>query len=207
MADEVDEGFYGDRLPIVKPDLVLSCGDLPFDYLEYLVSRLDVPLLFVPGNHDPALKAPDMTWMPLRSELPPMPGPQGCTDIDGRVVDVGGLRVAGLGGSLRYKTGPNQYSQAQMGRRALRLEVLIRLKRVREGRKLDVLVTHAPPYGMADAKDAAHMGFVAILRLIKNFRPALAVHGHVHPYGKLLPERQVGPTRIVNVVPSRVIEL
>ncbi len=207
MADEVDEGFYGDRLPIVKPDLVLSCGDLPFDYLEYLVSRLDVPLLFVPGNHDPALKAPDMTWMPLRSELPPMPGPQGCTDIDGRVVDVGGLRVAGLGGSLRYKTGPNQYSQAQMGRRALRLEVLIRLKRVREGRKLDVLVTHAPPYGMADAKDAAHMGFVAILRLIKNFRPALAVHGHVHPYGKLLPERQVGPTRVVNVVPSRVIEL
>ena len=99
---------------------MLGCGDLPFDYLEYLVSRLDVPLLYVPGNHDPSLKPPDMTWMPLRSELP-VPGPQGCTNIDGRVVEVNGLRVAGLGGSLRYKEGPNQYTQAQMGRRALRL--------------------------------------------------------------------------------------
>src|SRR6266446_5141402 len=75
VADEVDESLYGDRLPRLNPDLVLGCGDLPFDYLEYLVSRLDVPLLYVPGNHDASLQMPDMTWMPLRSELRPMPGP------------------------------------------------------------------------------------------------------------------------------------
>ena len=208
VADEVDEAMYGDRLPEVRADLVLSCGDLPYDYLEYLVSRLDVPLLYVPGNHDPSLKAPDLTWMPLRSELTtPQLGPAGCESIDGRLVEVEGLRVAGLGGSIRYKDGPNQYSQGQAGLRALKLEVLVRLKRVRSGRKLDVLVTHAPPFGLAEAKDSAHVGLVATLRLIQHFQPLIAVHGHVHPYGRALPERRVGATRVINVVPWRVIEL
>jgi Icc-related predicted phosphoesterase len=186
---------------------VLSCGDLPFDYLEYLVSRLDVPLLYVPGNHDPGLQRPDLTWMPLRAELPPDPGPAGCVNIDGKLVTVHGLRIAGLGGSIRYKDGPNQYSQGQMGRRALKIELRARLGRVRNSRKLDVLVTHSPPFGLAEAHDGAHVGFVAFLRLIRNFHPLLAVHGHIHPYGRTLPERRVNDTRVVNVVPSRLIEL
>jgi hypothetical protein len=190
----------------IHPDLVLGCGDLPFDYLEYLVSRLDVPLLYVPGNHDASLKPPDTTWLPLSAD-PPAPGPAGCENIDGRVVEAAGLRVAGLGGSLRYKEGPNQYTQGQAGRRALRLEVRIRLKRVRHGRKLDVLVTHAPPYGVAEAKDAAHVGFVGALRLIEHFQPVVAVHGHIHPFGRVLPEQRVGKTRVINAVPSRVIEI
>lgn len=187
---------------------MLSCGDLPFDYLEYLVSRLDVPLLYVPGNHDPSLVPPDMTWMPLRSALEPQrPGPEGCVNIDGRLVEEHGLRIAGLGGSLRYKEGPNQYSQAQMGWRALKLQFRARLKRAKSGRKLDIIVTHAPPFGLADAKDAAHVGFVAILRLALRFQPLLLVHGHIHPFGRVLPERRVGATRVVNVIPSRMIEL
>ena len=186
---------------------MLSCGDLPSDYLEYLVSRLDVPLLYVPGNHDPSLEPPDMSWMPLRTELPPGPGPQGCVNIDGRIVQASGLRIAGLGGSIRYKAGPNQYSQAQMRWRALKLELRTRLGRARSGRKLDILVTHAPPIGFADAVDSAHMGFVAFARLIGNLQPLLAVHGHIHPYGRQIPERRIKATRIVNVVPSRMIEI
>jgi Icc-related predicted phosphoesterase len=185
---------------------VLACGDLPFDYLEYLVSRLDVPLLYVPGNHDPSLKVPDLTWK-LSSQLAPIPGPAGCDNIDGKVVEVRGLRIAGLGGSIRYKAGPNQYSQGQIGRRALKLEFRLRLKRVRNGRKLDILVTHAPPYGLAEAQDAAHIGFVGFLRLIRTFQPLAAVHGHVHPYGRVPLERRIGVTRVINVIPSRVIEI
>src|SRR6266436_22104 len=182
------------------PDLVLSCGDLPFDYLEYLVSRLDVPVLYVLGNHDPSLTPPDTTWMPLRTDMSPPLGPEGCTNIDGRLVEVRGLRIAGLGGSIRYKEGPNQYSQAQMGWRALKLEFRVRLKRVRAGRKLDVLVTHAPPFGAAEAVDSAHVGFVATARLIRNLHPLLALHGHIHPYGRQLPERRIMATRVINVV-------
>lgn len=167
-----------------------------------------MPLLYVPGNHDPSLTPPDTTWTPLRAtvQLPP-PGPEGCTNIDGRVVEVRGMRFAGLGGSLRYKQGPNQYSQGQMGRRALKLELRLRVNRVKNGRKLDVLVTHAPPYGVADARDPAHAGFVAFVRLIRNFRPLLAVHGHVHPYGRVPVEGRIGATRVVNAIPNRVLEI
>jgi Icc-related predicted phosphoesterase len=198
--------MYGDRLPALAPDLIVSCGDLPFDYLEYLVTRANVPLLYVPGNHDPNVRPADTTWLALQPEVP-VPGPPGCDNVDGRVVEVNGLRIAGLGGSLRYKEGPNQYTQAQMQRRAISLELWIRLKRVRSGRKLDVLVTHAPPFGVTEAKDAAHEGYKAFNRMIKEFHPLLLVHGHVHPYGKAQPELQLDRTRIVNAVPSRLIEL
>lgn len=187
---------------------MLGCGDLPFDYLEYLVSRTDVPVFYVPGNHDPDLKPSDTTWTwtPHRAEER-IPGPQGCTNIDGRVVEWRGVRVAGLGGSIRYKSGPNQYSQGQMGWRALGLEFRLRLNKVRNGRKLDVLVTHAPPFGLVEAQDEAHAGFVAFRRLIRSFRPPLAVHGHVHPYGHAIPEKRIGTTRVVDVVPWRLLEI
>ena len=167
-----------------------------------------MPLLYVPGNHDPSLEPPDTSWMPLRAIAPAGPGPEGCTNIDGRLVEVLGTRVAGFGGSIRYKRGDNQYTQGQMRWRALKLEIRARLgRRVKNGRKVDILVTHAPPYGLAEATDSAHVGFVAFLRLIRNFQPVLAVHGHVHPYGRLLPERSLKSTRVVNVVPSRMIEI
>ena len=206
VADEVDDFLYGDKLQALRPDFIVSCGDLPFDYLEYLVTSLNVPLLYVPGNHDASLKRADTTWMSLEQDLP-VPGPEGCENVDGRVTEVRGLRVAGLGGSLRYKPGPNQYTQAQMRWRAINLEFRIRLKRVRSGRKLDVLITHAPPFGVTEAVDAAHVGFVAFQRIIKDLHPPLLVHGHVHPYGKSQPERRVHASRIVNAIPSRVIEL
>ena len=202
----MDETLTADKMSRLKPDLVVSCGDLPFDYLEYLVSLADVPLLYVPGNHDPSLRPVDTTWSPLRHESIQR-GPAGCDNIDGRVVDVAGLRVAGLGGSFRYRSGANQYSQAQMRWRVAALEFRIRLKRVRRGRKLDALVTQAPPYRASAAVDPAHVGFAAFLQVIRDLHPLLLVHGHVHPYGRPQPEREVGATRIVNAVPSRLVEI
>jgi uncharacterized protein len=206
IADEVDEAIYGDKLERLRPDLVLSCGDLPFDYLEYIVSRVNVPLIYVPGNHDPGLVAADTTWSPLGVDPAP-PGPQGCDNADGRVLEVLGLRIGGLGGSIRYKPGPNQYTQAQMRRRALALEFRLRLKRSRGGRKLDLLLTHAPPFAGGPPADPAHAGFVAFNRIAKTLEPAVHLHGHVHLYGRSQPERKVGNTRIINAVPSRLIEI
>lgn len=206
VADEVDESLYGERLPSLMPQLVLSCGDLPFEYLEHLVSKLDVPLYYVPGNHDPDLTAGDPRWSPLAADAPQI-GPPGCESIDGRVVESHHLLIAGLGGSIRYRRGPNQYSQSDMRRRALALEVRVRWKRRRPGRRLDILTTHSPPFGVAAAQDSVHTGFVAFARLIQDLQPALAVHGHVHPYGRSQPDRMIGATRVVNAVPSKLIEV
>ena len=81
--------------------------------------------MYVPGNHDPNVKPLDTTFVALDHRIP-IPGPEGCDNVDGRVLEVHGLRVAGLGGSLRYKDGPNQYTQAQMRWRAIKLELRVR---------------------------------------------------------------------------------
>jgi len=206
IADEVDEGLYTDKLSRLRPDLVVSCGDLPFDYLEYVVSRLDVPLVYVPGNHDPELRSGDPTWAPLRTEKP-QTGPHGCDNADGRVVVAAGLRIAGLGGSMRYKPGPNQYTDAEMRWRALSLEMRIRLNPARGARKLDVLLTHAPPLGWGAPDDLAHRGFAGFVRLVKDLTPRLFIHGHVHPYGRAQVERKLAGTQIINAVPLRLIDL
>src|SRR4029077_2969375 len=140
IADEVDEAVYEDKLTTLRPDLVVSCGDLPFEYLEYIVSRTDVPLVYVLGNHDPELRSSVPTLAPVRLDAP-MPGPQGCDNADGRVVAAAGLRIAGLGGSMRYRPGaPHQYTDAEMWWRALSLEMRIKLNPARAARRVDILI-------------------------------------------------------------------
>jgi calcineurin-like phosphoesterase family protein len=206
IADEVDEGLYTDKLQRLHPDLVVAAGDLPFDYLEYIVSTLDVPLVFVPGNHDAELRSSDPTWTPLGTDAPER-GPLGCENADGRVLVAAGLRIAGLGGSMRYRRGPNQYTEAEMRWRARGLSFRIRLNPFRAARKLDILLTHAPPLGWGSQDDLAHRGFAAFLPLVKDLAPKLLIHGHLHPYGQSKPERQLGGTRIINAVPLRLIEI
>jgi len=57
VSDEVDDVLCADVRAVRAAQLILSCGDLPFDYLDYLMNALDVPLVFVPGNHDPDISA------------------------------------------------------------------------------------------------------------------------------------------------------
>ena len=206
VADEVDEALYGDKLARLRPDLIVSAGDLPFEYLENLVSRADVPLVFVPGNHDPDLRTSESPWTALRRQVPSI-GPLGADNADGRVIDAAGIRIAGLGGSIRYNRGPNQYTQAQMRFRGLRLGLRIRLKPKRGGSKLDVLLTHAPPFGWSLSQDVAHTGFIAFHQLVSDLAPKVLIHGHVHPYGRVEPLRRLGGTLVINAVPSRLVEV
>ena len=207
-----DEPFPGmpDLLEI-RPDLLLSCGDLPWEDLERMVDLANVPLLFVPGNHDPALTPTGPgVLIPPRLEVRDLedpPGPRGGISVDGRIEDAAGLRVAGLGGSIRYREGPNQYTQAQMARRARWLARRAAWRRLRDGRGVDVLITHAPPKGLGDEEDKPHEGFEAFHDLVRRLRPTLLLHGHIHPYGLPRPDRHIGDTRVVNVVPFKVIDL
>ncbi len=215
IADEVKPELYSERVQQLEPELVLACGDLPFDYLEFVLTMTNTPLLFVPGNHDPDLRPrhdefrpEDFTspmWFQRWHEEPP--GPAGCHNLDGRVLDQHGLRVAGLGGSIRYKPGPNQYTQRQMHLRALRLEARCKYRRLRDGRNLDVLITHAPPLGVGDGDDHSHRGFAAFHRLVAQLSPRYVIHGHVHPYGRVVPTMRMDGTQVMNVVGHRLLEI
>ena len=211
VSDEISPSIYRHEVRDLEPDLIVSCGDLPYDYLENLVTTLNSPLVFVPGNHDPELK-PDPTDT---LELHPHgfyafekrdPGPEGCENIDGKVVEVAGLRIAGLGGSIRYSGGPHQYTQQQMKRRAWRLEARAR-KRVFGPSNVDLVITHAPPLGVGDAPDLPHQGIQALHRLTRVLDPTFLLHGHIHPHGFQQPDRRLGNTTIMNVIPYRVIEV
>lgn len=208
VADEVDQRWWtcGVRAEV---DLVLGAGDLPFDYLSYLADAVDRPCVFVPGNHDADLTGFTRSgglW--VRAGFPEVwPGPPGGINADGRVVDVAGLRIAGLGGSVRYNNGPNQWTQAQQARRARRLVRAADRRCRKGGHRVDILLTHAPPRGVGDREDPPHHGFDCLLWTIERLRPKWLLHGHIHPYGEHLPEHRLGTTRVRNVVGAQVLDL
>ncbi|HEY0582155.1 MAG TPA: metallophosphoesterase [Chloroflexota bacterium] len=199
VADEVDSRLYGGALRTrPAPDLILGCGDLPSYYLDYLVSRLDVPMYAIHGNHD----AP-----------PPLEGSAGFNVcgadwIGGRGVRAGGLLLAGFDGSLRYNGGAYQSTQAEMHATVRRLVPWLLVNRARYGRYLDVLITHAPPKGIHDEPDRCHTGFEAFNWLIKRFQPRYHLHGHIHLYDRRSPSvTRLGETEIINVYPFRELTL
>lgn len=215
VADEVDEALYTRRLKELEPDIVLACGDLPFDYLEYLVTVAAVPLVYVPGNHDPDLTrrgadqeiADFIQPFQLRRAPDEPLGPLGCVNADGRIVQEAGLRIAGLGGSKRYNFGPNQYSETQMRRRALTLELRSATRRWLDGRPVDILLTHTPPFGTGDREDPCHEGFQSFHRLVRRLSPSYLVHGHIHPHGGSQPDRHLDGTVVINAIKHRLIKI
>jgi uncharacterized protein len=163
-------------------DLVLSCGDLPAYYLEFIVSMLNVPVFYVLGNHaDELVRAAPVLPRDKVDDVQ-MSGPCGCTDLDGRSVNHRGLLIAGLQGSIWYNGGPYQYREDEMRRRVLLLRPQLVLNKLRYGRALDILITHSPPAGIHDDVDAAHKGFKAFCRLMDDVAPRYLIHGHKHVY-------------------------
>jgi uncharacterized protein len=206
VADEEDDRLTPARLSAMRPDLVVACGDLHFDYLDFIVSATNAPLVFVPGNHDPEIRRPSGPWTSGgrtdgNGDRPRLPA--WCTSADGRLVRVGGVVAAGLGGSMRYNDGPNQYTEREMQRRANRLAARARIQR----RRIDLLLTHAAPLGLGDGDDPCHRGFACFHDLVQRLAPRYLVHGHIHPYGQPCRDRRIGETTVINTIPHRLIEL
>ena len=170
-------------------DMILACGDLDPNYLTFLATLTHPPIVYVPGNHD--------------KEYLTDP-PEGCILADDRLVVVNGVRIVGLGGSMMYNKGPYQYTQAQMYRRAASLWLPILFHH-----GFDILLTHAPAYGIGDGEDLPHVGFKAFNRLIHRYHPKLMVHGHVHlNYGFRIPrEQELEGTRIINAFERYIVEI
>ena len=170
-------------------DLILSCGDLDAGYLSFLVTMGRAPLLYVHGNHD------------RRYATHP---PEGCDCIEDKLVKINGLRILGLGGSLRYNGGSNQYTEREMARRLMRL-----WPQLLWAGGVDIVLTHAPIRGLGDGDDLPHRGFQCFHKLLDRFHPRYFIHGHVHRnYGADIPRlRQYGETTIINAYEKYVIEL
>lgn len=190
VSDEEDKYLWDFYRPgrLKGIDLILSAGDLKAEYLSFLVTMANRPLLYVHGNHDGGY-----------AQRPP----EGCQCIDGKLVTVGGLRILGLGGSALYSGGPHQYTEKQMRRRIHRL----RLKLALAG-GVDIVLTHAPVRGFGDEDNMTHRGFEAFLPLLDQYQPRYLVHGHIHQrYGANRPRcYQYNETTIVNATGRYILE-
>lgn len=173
-------------------DLVISCGDLSYFYLEYIISSLDIPLYFVRGNHAKQIEY---------STEGERKAPWGAVDLHKKVFrdPHSGLILGGIEGCLRYKPGGYQYSQAQMWAMVFQMIPALLQNKLNFGRYLDIFVSHAPPWGIHDGEDRAHQGIKAFKWLIETFQPVYHLHGHVHIYRPdIITETLVGDTHVVN---------
>ena len=169
-------------------DLILSCGDLRPEYLSFIATFTHAPVLYVHGNHDDRYQ-----------ETPP----DGCFCIENRICRFQGIRILGLGGSVRYRDGLHQYTQSEMNRRVRWL-----FPSLLKNRGFDILLTHAPAFGINDGRDLPHQGFTAFRRLLDVYHPRLMIHGHTHlNYGlEYSREAFYSDTKIINAYEKYILD-
>ena len=170
-------------------DLIISCGDLKREYLEFLVTMTNKPVLFIPGNHDTGYVTNP---------------PEGCENIDDTVFVFRGVRFIGFGGCKKYHEGPYQYTERDMEKRIRRAR-----RQIRRAKGVDVVITHAAPTGCGDRKDPAHLGFDCFRDLMDRYKPGYLIHGHVHMNydSDISRTMQYGETTVVNAYERYVLDL
>lgn len=201
VSDDVVSMLYSPKIVsrFGDVDLVLACGDLPYSYMEFIASMLNVPCLYVHGNHD----CDEHTECGIVLKKP-----GGWVNVDGRTERVRGIIVGGLQGSMRYRpNAPYQYTESEMRLKAGLMTPRLVMNRLTRGRYLDILITHAPPLDIHDGKDAAHRGFKAYVDMMERFSPRYLLHGHQHTYyGRDDRHTQYLDTEVVNVHPYHLLE-
>ena len=191
LADQAEPTLWEhlDKRKLEGVELVLSCGDLPASYLSFLTCFTPAPILYIHGNHDDRYASAP---------------PEGCICIEDTIYTYKGIRILGLGGSMRYNKGINQYTEKQMRARVGRL----RFKLWRSG-GIDILLTHAPASGLNDGTDKAHKGFQVFNDLMDLYQPKWFIHGHMHlNYGANLPRVCTrGGTTVINATERYEFEI
>lgn len=200
LSDQVVERFYNEQVRTIfaDVDMVISCGDLPYYYLEFILDRLNVPLYYVHGNHDPEVE------FAAHGERK---HPWGAASLHRKIVSHDGIILVGFEGSIRYSKAKYQFSQWEAWLQVVQKFPALLWNRIRYGRYLDILVTHSPAYQVGDAEDRAHTGFKAYRWFLTVFRPRYHFHGHIHHYDhrELVPQ-QFEKTTVINACPYRVVD-
>lgn len=162
IADEESKYLWDhfDKSKIEDIDLIISCGDLDPRYLSFLATFATVPVIYVHGNHDVKYE---------RIE------PEGCICIEDQIYEYKGIRILGLGGSMKYAGNKHQYTEREMEKRVRKLG-----RQLRRKGGFDILVTHAPARGINDGEDLPHQGFEVFKTLMEKYQPKYFLHGHMH---------------------------
>ncbi|MBQ9494652.1 MAG: metallophosphoesterase [Treponema sp.] len=220
VSDQIDPLIYNSNAKNVFPDIdmILCAGDLPMDYVDFIVSIFNKPTYFIFGNHNINEFHYYHAKQPLSSTI----------DAHGHGAEYCGFRVvrdktlsfynpatgkktplliAGVSGSRKYNNGLNQYTESQMKRRLLKMIPSLLWNKFRYGRYLDIFLTHASPRHVHDQEDPCHIGFNCFNWFIAQFTPTYLVHGHIHLYDiRTARITKINKTTVVNAYAHCTIE-
>jgi Icc-related predicted phosphoesterase len=210
VSDQIDPLVYSNAIKdrFADVDLILAAGDLPMEYLDFIISTLNKPLFFVFGNHH----IEEMRYY-RGGQGPLFMGNEsevfrftGAVHVGTKIKIENRLIIAGLGGSMRYNRGPNQFTNFEMYLEIFKLIPRLLWNRLFHGRFVDILLTHAPPRGIHDKADKCHWGFGAFLWFMQAFKPRYLIHGHIHLYDLSdVRSTQWGETAVINAYSHYVI--
>lgn len=191
-SDYIWDHFNPDRFANI--DLIISCGDLKSDYLGFIATMIHAPVYYVHGNHDTQY-----------NENPP----GGCDSIEDQLIIFKGLRIIGLGGSIRYNNRPLfsqppfQCTEKEMEKRIKKLK-----RKIAANNGFDILVSHAPPHGIGDDVDLCHTGFKTFLTLLDEYKPSYMFHGHMHlKFGRGERIKKYNDTTIIDAYGYHILEI
>ena len=86
------------------------------------------------------------------------------------MIEIDGLKIFGSPYTQKYGKGAFQYSKSDDH---LAWNYL--------PEKIDVLITHGPPYGILDQTHKGdHVGSVGLMKAVQRIRPRLHIFGHIH---------------------------
>jgi uncharacterized protein len=166
-----------------EADLVIGAGDFcnmrqDIGGAMALLGAIDAPMVLVPGNAE--------SFAELVGAAP-----NGAKVLHGTGVEVGGIRLFGLGYGVPvtpFGAWSCDLSEAQAAGMLGGCETA------------DVLVFHSPPLGVVDRTSSGmSVGSKAILAAIERVQPELALCGHIHDsWGQ---SAMVGQTKVANLGP------
>ena len=229
VSDFVDPLIYNQEVKKTLPDIdaILCAGDLPMDYVDFIVSVFNKPTFFIFGNHN--LKEfhyyhktdqdanVDM-YKRDRVEQQHFHGAKylgfkTCVESSLMITDPktgkkSPLLIAGASGSLKYNNGLNQYTDFKMKLLLLKMAPSLIKNKIKYGRYLDIFLTHASPRHIHDKEDPCHRGFECYNWFIQKFHPRFMIHGHIHLYD--MREKRISEhngTQVINAYAHYVLEI
>lgn len=230
VSDQIDPLVYSSQIKerFKDIDAVLCAGDLPMDYIDYIVSSLNKPAYFVFGNHNLTefsyyhkIKQhkgahPTFTHEYTAYDYSMNHGATyaGFKVLKNKILKVRynkketPLLIAGASGSIRYNNGLSQYTNFQMLVKLLKMSPALFINKIRYGRYCDIFLTHASPRHIHDKEDTCHKGFECFNWFIRRFKPKYLVHGHIHLYDMNTPRITVSHgTTVINAYSYVIIDL
>ena len=228
VSDQIDPLIYNQNAKEIFSDIdmILCAGDLPMDYIDFIVSVFNLPTYFVFGNHNlkefhyyAKTKSDYDYYHPVHKNADTSHAHGGTylgfktaenfslSFTDPATGKKTPLLIAGAPGSLKYNNGINQYSDRQMKFHLLKMVPSLIMNKIKYGRYVDIFLTHATPRHIHDKEDPCHRGFECFHWFLQKFKPTFMVHGHIHLYD--MREERIGKyydTTLVNAFAHQVIE-